>query len=59
MPEVARINVIMSVVPKLLLSMSPANRFGFLQDGVDSRASRPTQCLDKMRDQRSGTDTKV
>jgi hypothetical protein len=45
MPEVARVNVMMSVVLKLPLSMSPANRLGFLQDGVDSRVSRPTQCL--------------
>jgi hypothetical protein len=45
MPEVARMNMMMSVVQKLLHSMSPANRLGFLQDGLDSRASRPTQCL--------------
>jgi hypothetical protein len=45
MPEVARMNVMMRVVQKLLHSMSPANRLGFLQDGVDFRASRPTQCL--------------
>jgi hypothetical protein len=50
-------NVVMSVVPELLLSMSPANRLGFLLDGVDSRASRPTQCLHErpeVRDRHEG-----